>query len=67
MTPITELLNTKEVAKLLCVSPRTVESWRQQEVGPPFVRISATAVRYRAEDLAAWLDQLVTPNPIARS
>lgn len=57
------LLNTKQVAKLLGISPRTLESWRQQEIGPPCFRISPAAIRYRPEDLQGWLTQLAPSRP----
>ena len=66
MTGENALLNTKQVAKLLCISPRTLESWRQRDFGPPVIRISATAVRYRPEDLQGWLLQLAASGPSER-
>jgi hypothetical protein len=50
------LLNQKEAARFLHVQPRTLESWRQRRIGPRFVRYSMRCVRYRAQDLQAWLD-----------
>jgi hypothetical protein len=36
------------------VSPRTLERWRSEEKGPPFIRVGRL-VRYRRSDLRAWL------------
>lgn len=52
-----ELLSQRQVAVRLGVSARTVEGWRPRGVGPPFLRLSARAVRYRSSDLEQWLDQ----------
>lgn len=51
-----DLLTTDEVAALLGVSPRTLESWRVQgpPKGPEFVRIEGS-VRYPRESLVQYL------------
>ncbi len=53
------LLTTKEAAEYLGVTPRCAEAWRVRGGGPPFVRISARAVRYRLSDLNHWIAQRV--------
>jgi len=50
------MLNQEEAARFLNVQPRTLEGWRQRRIGPRFVRYSMRCVRYRAQDLQAWLD-----------
>src|SRR5437870_4526623 len=52
-----EFLSQREVAVRLGMSARTIEGWRARGVGPPFLRLSARAVRYRSSDLEQWLDQ----------
>lgn len=52
-----ELLSQRQVAARLGVSARTIEGWRARGVGPPFLRLSARAVRYRSSDIEQWLDQ----------
>jgi predicted DNA-binding transcriptional regulator AlpA len=52
-----ELLSQRQVAMRLGVSARTIEGWRARGVGPPFLRLSARAVRYRSSDLEQWLDR----------
>jgi predicted DNA-binding transcriptional regulator AlpA len=49
-----ELLDEKQVAKLLRVSLASVRRWRQQKVGPTYIKAGA-CVRYRREDVDAWL------------
>ncbi len=48
------LLNERQAAKLLSVSPRALQKWRSNGRGPLFVRISARCIRYRPRDLATW-------------
>ena len=52
----TPMLDQIEAARFLHVQPRTLESWRQRRIGPRFVRYSMRCVRYRTQDLQAWLD-----------
>lgn len=49
------LLREQEAADLLCLSIRTLQSWRIRAAGPPFVQVGR-AVRYRRRDLIAWID-----------
>lgn len=42
-----QLLSTKEAAHLLGVSPRTLEGWRLDGLGPAYTRLGARTVRYR--------------------
>ena len=50
------LLFPLEVAYLLGLDRRTLDSWRLRGDGPRFVRISARAIRYRRADLLAWIE-----------
>ena len=52
------LLDDEAVATWLCVSPRTIQSWRSSGDGPRFVKFGRS-VRYRAEDVAAFIDSRV--------
>jgi predicted DNA-binding transcriptional regulator AlpA len=49
-----EFLADTDVAKRLPVRVHTLRKWRREDRGPKFFRIGAL-VRYRAEDLDAWL------------
>lgn len=50
------LLNEREVAKMLGISPATLNRWRCERVGPDFLRVSRRAIRYRRSDLDRWLE-----------
>jgi len=49
------LLTETEAGERLGFSIRTLQGWRIRGGGPPFFKISARAIRYRASDLEAWL------------
>lgn len=53
----TELLHTKDAAKFLNVSVAFLERDRWAGARIPFVRVGARAVRYRIEDLQAYIQQ----------
>ncbi|MEA3278576.1 MAG: helix-turn-helix domain-containing protein [Pseudomonadota bacterium] len=48
------LLNEHQAAARLGLSHRTLQAWRWRGGGPRFVKLN-NAVRYRPEDLDAWL------------
>ncbi len=54
MTP--KVLNEKQASEYLNFTQRALQSWRLKGDGPLFIRISARAIRYRIEDLDAWLE-----------
>lgn len=66
-SPMTdELLTTEEAAPLVGYRPRGLEYQRQHGRGPAYIRLSTGRVRYRREDIAAWLAaQTVVPGPSA--
>jgi len=49
------LLNEYQVASLLSLSVASVRRYRLLKRGPKFIKLGA-AVRYRREDLAAWIE-----------
>lgn len=55
-----DLLTTKEAATLLGLKANTLEIYRHQGKGPPFLKLGnehGSAVRYQRSVLAAWLAQ----------
>jgi excisionase family DNA binding protein len=48
------LFNEHQVAEMLSVSVSTVRRWRLLRQGPRFLKLGS-AVRYRREDMDAWL------------
>ncbi len=53
------LLGQREAAALIGVSERTLECWRWRGGGPPFVKISRRAVRYRRPDIQQWVSERI--------
>jgi predicted DNA-binding transcriptional regulator AlpA len=49
-----DLLNEHDVARLTKMSVASVRRWRLFGKGPKFLKLNS-AVRYRSEDLQAWL------------
>lgn len=50
------LLTDVELADLYGVSLQTVRNWRWKGEGPRWVKLGARCVRYRAEDVQAFID-----------
>ena len=48
-------LNEHDVARITGLSVASVRRWRLLRQGPKYIKIGA-AVRYRPEDVAAWLE-----------
>jgi hypothetical protein len=59
------LLREQDAADLLCLSVRTLQSWRFRRAGPPFVQVGR-AVRYRRRDLITWIDANTFGRPAER-
>ena len=54
------LLNDKEAAQKLGVTPATLRSWRCRGIGPSFVKMGLgkkSPVRYSVADIGAFVDQ----------
>lgn len=52
-----DLLSTMQVAAWLGTSPQWVEQSRPKGIGPPFIRITPSMVRYKRGDVISWLKQ----------
>ena len=52
---ISPLLNELDVAKRFDLSVHTLRKWRWAGRGPRFLKVGGRAVRYREEDLMAFL------------
>lgn len=49
-------LDTAQAADFLGVSPRSMERWRLQKVGPPYFKLSPRAIRYSLRLLREFRD-----------
>jgi hypothetical protein len=52
--PADSLINTRELATWTGLAIVTLEKWRLERKGPPFIRCES-AVRYRVGDVRQWL------------
>lgn len=50
-----ELLGTREIAKRLGLSMVCLQQWRARGRGPKFYKLGPGAVKYKWEDVEAWL------------
>lgn len=50
-----QLLNERDVARVTSLSVASVRRWRLIGQGPKYLKIGS-AVRYRPEDISAWIE-----------
>lgn len=56
-----ELLTEKETSEFLKVKSATLRTWRTRGQGPVFIKIGRS-VRYRMQDLEAWITERTFSN-----
>ncbi len=56
MQEIPTTLNEKQLCDVLGISPKTAQSWRHKGRGPAWQRLGSRLVRYRTEDVTAFLE-----------
>jgi len=62
VTEKAELINEQEAARMLSLATSTLRAWRFQGRGPAYFRIGGKAIRYRVQDVEAYLnDSMVRP------
>ena len=50
-----QLLTPRQTAEALGVEISTLAAWRYRGTGPPFIKLSATAVRYALADVEEFV------------
>jgi excisionase family DNA binding protein len=60
------LLTVQELAEILQVPVKTIYTWRYRGEGPPGV-VVGRHLRFRADDVVAWLDDRTSPMPSGRA
>jgi hypothetical protein len=53
--PSTQLLTETQAAAILGCSPNTLRTWRCQGIGPNFVKVCDRMVRYKPDDIEAFV------------
>ena len=66
MDQTTVLLNTRQAARLLGVSPGTLTNWRWCGLGPQFIQVGPRAVRYALADLEEFVVERRRQTPMKR-
>ena len=59
-SPLGTLLDERHVARMTGMSLASVRRWRRRGQGPKWIRVGIAAIRYRAEDVAAFLESRPT-------
>lgn len=54
---MSNLISEHEVARILNIAPKTLQSWRQNGFGPKYLKLSNKTIRYKTEDIQNWLQQ----------
>jgi predicted site-specific integrase-resolvase len=57
------LLNPREAARVLGVSPRTLEAWRALGKGPTYFRVSRRVIRYSHATIKRFLEERERMSP----
>ena len=58
-----QLLNAKEVADQLGVTTTTLAIWRCRKQGLPYVKLGNRMIRYKAADVAAYVQERTVKRP----
>lgn len=53
-----KLINDYEVSKMLGVTRRCLQAWRQKKQGPKYFALSSRCVRYSIQDVETWLKSI---------
>ncbi len=55
------LLSVEQVAEITGLSVETLNQWRSQRRGLPFVKLGRNRIRYRQSDLDAFIEANIIP------
>ena len=55
-----DYLSETQTAKYLNLSKKSLQRWRFNRQGPPYVKLMKT-IRYRREDLDHWMKERIVP------
>ena len=51
-----QLMTEKDVASLICITPRALQNWRLRGGGPEYIKIGRS-VRYQRSDVMQFIDE----------
>lgn len=47
-------IDSQRVAELLSVKKKTIEAWRQKDIGPSYYKFSCGTIRYDIDEIMEW-------------
>ena len=56
-----DYLSETQTAKYLNISKKSLQRWRFNRQGPPYVKLNMKTIRYRREDLDHWMKERIVP------
>ena len=54
-----DYLSETQTAKYLNISKKSLQRWRFNRQGPPYVKLNMKTIRYRREDLDQWMKERI--------
>ena len=54
-----DYLSETQTAKYLNISKKSLQRWRFNRQGPPYVKLNAKTIRYCREDLDQWMKERI--------
>ena len=54
-----DYLSETQTAKYLNISKKSLQRWRFNRQGPPYVKLNIKTIRYRREDLDHWMKERI--------
>jgi predicted DNA-binding transcriptional regulator AlpA len=64
--PEKDLMVAKECSDMVGLTEKALSNMRSRGEGPPYIRVSRSAIRYSRKAVAAWLaERTVTPGSAA--
>ena len=57
-----QAISVGQAAAFLGYTKSTLNRWRMAGIGPEYVKVSRTSIRYRLKDLKAWLEANLVSN-----
>lgn len=50
-----QMIDETQVSEIMGLSLRTIQTWRLNKMGPPYIHISSNTIRYLLNDVKHWL------------
>lgn len=67
MSDLNPPMNSRDAARFLGVTEKTLANLRQRGTGPKFLAFSARCIRYKEADLVAWMNACAREKSLAKA